>query len=408
MNNNNKNNDYYVVPTQNLIERGTICIFVMFDIPKVLDFSTLLKSYFNCLRRKHKKEYAVDFHIRSDILLEDLMNAINSRTYKINPSTCFGIALPKFREIWAAEFVDRIPQTLMVDLLTPYYVPRFIETTYSCIKDRGTHKAREKAIELIESISNHYTKDAWILKMDITNYFGEINKNILWGIYEKDLPKDSVLTDLLKQIIFNNPTENPIIRNSSALSQVPYKKRLANSKKDCGLPIGNITSQFSGNVYLDEIDHWSVKYGIKGYVRYVDDILVIDDDLERLKRFEKEFKERLWETRQLTISDEKSKLVYARDGIMFLGAKILPNRTYTRNFTLGKVKSFLNTFEKEAKEKTLDELAEYLPRINSWLGLLRGFNEFKFRRRMCERIWKASTGRIHYDKEYTKMFVQKK
>ena len=379
----------------------------MIDIPKILDFSTLLGAYFSCLRRKRGKEYAVDFHIRCDKILEDLMNKINSRKYKISPSTCFGISLPKFREIWAAEFIDRIPQTLMVDLLTPYYIPRFIETTYSCIKERGTHRAREKAIELIESISNHYTANAWILKMDITNYFGEIDKNILWGIYEKDLPKDSVLTDLFKQIIYNNPTENPIIKNSSALVQVPFKKRLKNSKKDCGLPIGNITSQFSGNVYLDEIDHWSVAYGVKGYIRYVDDILVIDDDLYRLQKFEKDFKEKLWETRRLTISDEKSKLVRARDGIMFLGAKILPNRTYTRNFTLGKVKLFLNIFEETAKEKTLKDLEDCLPRINSWLGLLRSFTEFKFRRRMCERIWKASNGRIHYNEQYTKMFVRK-
>ena len=146
----------------------------------------------------------------------------------------------------------------MVDnFLEPYFVPRLINTTYACLKDRGMHKACidvQKGMKHCKRIWGEY----YIIKMDVAKYFQNINKSILYRILNEKI-QDEKLMKLLKEIIYSNNGET-------------------------GLAIGNYTSQMFANIYLNEVDQYiKQKLRCKYYYRYMDDSIVLIQTKEEAK-----------------------------------------------------------------------------------------------------------------------------
>ena len=152
-------------------------------------------------------------------------------------------------------FKDRVVhQWYIEEFIKPFYVKRFINDSYACIEGRGTHKA---VFKLQKYLNENNNKDIYVLKCDIEKYFFNIDKDILFNTLKRDI-KDKYLLELTKKIIFDN------INN--------------------GLPIGNYTSQYFANIYLNELD-WFIKdnLGIKYYIRYMDDFIFLLDSKEECK-----------------------------------------------------------------------------------------------------------------------------
>ncbi len=106
-----------------------------------------------------------------------LHDDIESRTYRIQKSICFINFKPVQREIFAAEFRDRVVHHLIYNYIAPIYEKGFIYDSYSCRKGKGTHFGINRIKKFIRSCSKNYTTDCYILKLDIKGYFMAMNKH---------------------------------------------------------------------------------------------------------------------------------------------------------------------------------------------------------------------------------------
>ena len=226
-----------------------------------------------------------------------------------------------------------------------------------------------------------------------------INKPILYTKLEKFINEKHQSTDkdlilkLCKQLIFNDPTKYCIIKgNKSDWSDLPQTKSLFHSKPNCGLPIGNLTSQVFANFYMDSFDHY-VKHDLKirYYGRYVDDFVIVHEDKEYLKKLVIKLSKYLKSELQVTIHPKKVYLQHYSKGVKFLGTVIKPNRIYIANRTKG---NFYNAIEKQNKiiqnhKPTKEEKSAFLSSMNSYLGIMKHYESYNLRKRM---IFKRLSG----------------
>jgi hypothetical protein len=257
---------------------------------------------------------------------------------------------------------------------------------------KGTHFGIGRIDRFIRQCSANYTKDCYILKLDLQGFFMSINKNILFAklehfIKEKynETDKDLIIK-LCKQVIFNDPTKNCIIKgNKSDWDNLPQTKSLFHSKPYCGLPIGNLTSQVFANFYMDSFDHF-VKHDLKirYYGRYVDDFVIVHEDKEYLRNLIPKLSEYLQSVLQTTIHPKKIYLQHYSKGVKFLGTVILPNRIYIADRTKG---NFYNAIEKQNQiardhKPTKEEQQAFQSSMNSYLGIMKHYKSYKLRKQM--------------------------
>lgn len=243
----------------------------------------LFQAYYDAQRNKRSTVNVMAFEIDYETKLFDLYKEIKSGKYKISRSVCFISFDPVRREVFAADFRDRIIHHLIYNYINSYFERLFINDSYSCRVGKGTSYGIKRADHFIRSCSRNYKKDCYILKMDISGYFMSMDRNVLYQKIERTLNRfradikfdfDLVLR-LIRKIIFHNPTKNCVIRGTKDdWVGLPRSKSLFFAGKDKGFPIGNLTSQLFGNVYLNDFDHFiKYKLGFKHYGRYVDDFL---------------------------------------------------------------------------------------------------------------------------------------
>ena len=183
-------------------------------------------------------------------------------------SITFIVDKPVKREIFAGDFRDRVVHHLIINKLNHLFEKDFIFDSYACRRGRGTHFGIARIDRFIRQCSQNYTKDCYILKLDIQGFFMGINKNILhqkvwfylWKSYlESGSTQEEfeIFEDLIRKVIFNIPSQN-CTKNSSPKKWkgLPKSKSLFNSPNNKGLPIGNLTSQVFANVYLTEFDNY--------------------------------------------------------------------------------------------------------------------------------------------------------
>lgn len=252
----------------------------------------LFQAYFSCRKNKRKTTQALEFELNYQEELIKLYQEINSFSYKPKRSIAFIIEKPVKREIFAGHFRDRIIHHLIFNKLNELFEKEFIHDSYSCRVNKGTSYGIKRVDRFIRRRSQNYTRDCYILKLDIAGFFMNIDKNILFKklknfIFKKYKNNDrKLLLYLCQKVIFNNPCKNCIIKGKiSNWDGLPKNKSLFFSKKDCGLPIGNLTSQIFANFYLNEFDHFlKHKLKINFYGRYVDDFIIVHKSKNFLKK----------------------------------------------------------------------------------------------------------------------------
>ena len=344
---------------------------------------------FQCARKhKSKKEYIKVFERNLHNNLVELRDEIYEKRYKPQPSVCFIINDPKKREIFAANFRDRIVHHLYYNYTYDLFNRNFIEDSYSCRKGKGTHYGIHRLEKHIREESENYTKDAYVLKMDIKGYFIHIYRPLLLSIVNSTLDKmmfrkDSMthnmycefidfelVKHLSKVIILFNPVENCIVRSKrNEWLSLDKSKSLFYCGEGCGLPIGNLTSQLFSNVYLNILDQYIKRVlRCKHYGRYVDDFYVVSKDKEFLKHIVGEIEKFISQSLKLEIQKKKTHIVNIKHGVDFLGAFILPYRTYVSNKTLKRIRTHLYQFQHYGTD------ADVVNMVNSYLGV---FSHYK-------------------------------
>lgn len=336
-------------------------------------FQDIFKAYMSCRQRKRNSSSAMAYETRFERRLDDLLNELNSGSYKIGRSEVFVVDKPKPREIWAAQFKDRVVHHLVYNDVGEWFESRFIEDTFSCIKGRGTLAGSNRLMDFHRRATNNYSSDCWYLQFDIANYFVSIDKNILWRMVESKIGSESLTSRLIKQIIFYDPTENAIIKKGSDFSIVPFHKSLWNSDKSKGLPIGNLTSQFLSNVYLDPLDKF-IKHKLKQryYARYVDDAVIISNSKDDLEACLKNISDFMENELLLKLHPDKCFIRKASQGINFVGYIVKPYRRYSRRSTID-----------AAKKSSRNIGIESISSVNSYLGIIKHSASYNIRKEIC-------------------------
>jgi hypothetical protein len=366
---------------------------VLFDTAKAeFSIEEVFRAYHNCRSNKRNTANAIAFEVDYEHNLVQLHKDLNKGTYKIGRSIAFIVDNPVKREIFAADFRDRVVHHLVIVKLNHFFEKQFLYDSYSCRVGKGTHFGIQRMYKFIRQCSKNYTKDCYILKLDLRGFFMSINKEILYAkleefINEKYQQADKqMLIKLCKQVIFNDPTKNCIIKgNKSDWNNLPQTKSLFHSKPNCGLPIGNLTSQVFANFYMDSFDHYC-KHDLKirYYGRYVDDFVIVHEDKEYLKKIIPILSEYLQTELQVTIHPKKIYLQHYSKGVKFLGTVILPNRIYIADRTKG---NFYNAIEKQNQitldhKPTKEEQQAFQSSMNSYLGIMKHYKTYKLRKEM--------------------------
>lgn len=348
----------------------------MLDLKNQYSYEDIFSAYMDCRQSKRNSPSAMAFELRFEMNLLELLDEVNNGTYQIGPSEVFVQEWPKPREIWAATFRDRVVQHLVHAGVALYFERRFIEDTFSCIKGRGTLGASNRLVDFHRRITNNYDTDCWVLQFDVKNFFVSINKHLLWKRYEDVLGLDSLTSKLLHQIIWNDPTENPIIKKQCRFELVPGHKSLWNSPFHKGLPIGNLTSQTSSNVHMDPLDKF-VKHVLRAkfYIRYVDDAVILSHDKDYLHECLRRISDFIENELDMELHPDKCSVFPASQGINFVGYIVKPWRRYPRRMTVDSAK--------KAAERSPDPGAT--ASLNSYLGIMKHADSYNLRRNLCRR-----------------------
>lgn len=361
-------------------------------------YHDILEAYLDCRQYKRSTHSATEFEMCFEQNLLELLEEINTCTYRISPSRGFVVIWPKIREVWAAQFRDRIVHHLIYRDIAPYFIARTINTNCACIKGRGTLLASQYLEKFLRSATENWSKKAWVLQLDIKNFFVSISKDILWNIMKAHIGEESLTAKLMKMVIYNNPTHRAIVKQGTDFSIVPHHKSLWNTDNAHGMPIGDLTSQLcASGIYLDGLDKF-VKHVLKCryYVRYVDDAVLVSKDRSKLEFWKDCIIDWLYKERALTVSPTKTIIKPANAGINFVGRIVLPFRSYPRNMTVHRAKRAA----KALKAEPLD--ADCISSVNSYLGLIRHSNSYNLRKQICEMCTIPTF--IGCDSDYTKVF----
>ena len=262
---------------------------------------------------------------------------LSAKAYRPGHFTVFAITDPKLREVWAADFKDRITHHLLVSKIEPIWEKMFIHDSYACRKDKGAHKAIHKIKKILAN-----DPDFYYLHVDVRGFFTNIDRKVLFSLLSKKV-KNPDLLYLIKLIVFHDPKSNYIIKGDrKLLFSIPKHKSLFGVADGKGLPIGNYTSQFFANVYLNELDQYAKRIlKCRHYFRYMDDILILEKNREKLASCIKAIDLFLKSKLNLELHTKKTILQRADKGINFLGFIIRPAYTLSRKRVVGNLKTKL-------------------------------------------------------------------
>jgi len=265
-------------------------------------------------------------------------------SWQPRPFQFFDIFDPKHRTIAVSDYRDRVVHHALVNVLEPIYEKTFISDSYATRKGKGVHAAVFRAQHFLQ-------EHEFYLKTDIEKFFDSVNHDILLRILARKI-KDRRLLLICEKIV-----------------------RHGNSAAPFGLPIGNRTSQFFANVYLDSLDHFlKDQIGLQGYVRYMDDFVLFEKDKKRLKLLRNAAEDFLWDKLQLRLKPSATFLNRRQNGLPFLGRRIFPGIIRLRTENLRRITRRMDLRERQLLRGELDEQA-FLHSMNSYWAMLSFYPE---------------------------------
>jgi len=317
----------------------------------IVDFENLLLAARQAQRGKRFRENVLAFNYNLEQELHQLQFELQTQTYVPGNYRTFQIWDPKPRLISAAPYRDRVVHHALCNIIVPILERSFILDTYANRVGFGTHRA-------LKRFTNFAWSDRYILQCDIRKYFPSIDHEILKTIIRRKLkcPKTLWLIDTI--IDHSNPQEPAIEYFPGDTLFTPIERRQ-------GLPIGNLTSQFFANLYLNGFDHF-VKETLKArhYLRFVDDFALFADDWQFLADARQAIEAYL-ATLRLRIHPIKSQLFETCYGANFVGFRILPDRIRVRNDNLRRARRRFKQLQQDYAAGRLS-LENLIQRLQSW------------------------------------------
>jgi retron-type reverse transcriptase len=313
--------------------------------PRLISFPNLLRAAVLAGRGKRHLANVARFHFDLEKHLCRLQDDLRTRTFEIYE--------PKRRLISAAPFRDRVVHHALCRVLQPVFEPTFIFDSYACRKGKGTHAA-------VDRFSTFARRNRYVLKCDVSKYFPSIDLEILEELITRKVKDRDVLWLVHLLIDHSNPQE-PVqewYRGDDLFTPTEGRR---------GLPLGNQTSQFFANVYLNPFDHW-VKQRLRArcYIRYVDDFVVFSDDKGWLAEARQRCRERL-DGLRLRLHPHKSVISRVQGGTRFLGYRVFPGHRLVPRENVTRMKRRLKRMQAGYARGELS-LPDVQRRLAAWLG----------------------------------------
>lgn len=370
-------------------------------------FEALYKAYIDCRRHKRKTYHAMKFEENCELELLKLERELKAHIYLPSRSICFVVTEPTLREVFAANFRDRIVHHLLYNYLEPIFEPIFIAQSYACRKGKGAGKSLKDIKKYSRKITKNHTKTAYFMHLDIRGFFMSLKKDVLFRIITEKIRNPEILW-LIETVIFHDPTKDFTAKSDKSLfAKIPPYKSLFHIPPNQGLPIGNLTSQFFANVYLNELDQFAKHHlKIKYYLRYVDDFLILSNDKSELDDWQKEIDFFLRQRLGLELNAEKQILQNIDMGIDWLGYIVKPDYILSRKRIVEAFKQKLYFFDQDLQkypdivdkgqlplpfledDPPLRAIEKMLATVNSYFGHFKHADTFQLRKSLWETKFK--------------------
>lgn len=335
-------------------------------------YDNLYLAWKKARKGKTLKDYVIDFETNLENNLKELKYELETFTYKPSPLTTFVIRDPKTRKISASHFRDRVVHHALCNVIEPILSKDFIYDSFANQKGKGTHLAIRRFERFLRRVKSKprfagggqrllfkETYYGYALKADIRHYFDTVDHEILLHIIGRRI-KDRDVLWLISMILNNHKTE------------VAGK----------GMPIGNLTSQFFANVYLNELDHF-VKHilKVKYYLRYVDDFIILHRDKKTLERWQEAIDQFLKDSLKVELHPDKTRIVTLDEGVTLLGFRIFHYYRLLKKSNARRIIKRLERFRKLYNNGKISR-EEALTRFEGWFAYAEFANTYNLRTRL--------------------------
>jgi len=335
----------------------------------IFSHETLFLAYKKARKGKTLKNYVIEFEKDLNKNLMDLHNELKNQTYKPKPLETFILRDPKTRTISKSDFRDRIIHHAIVNILEPIFEKIFIYDSCANRKGKGNLFAlkrfnifKRKVSENGKIILNKFNDNNYVygycLKCDIKHYFQEVNHEILIKIIKKKIADEKVIW-LIERILNNY-----------------------SNKRGSGMPLGNLTSQFFANIYLNELDYF-IKHKLKAkyYLRYVDDFVILHEFKEQLEKWKEQIQTFLEENLKIELHKDKSKIIPLSRGIDFVGFRNFYYFRLLRKRNIRKIRAKIKEYEKGEMD-----FNAFYESFQGWNAYARWADSYKLREELFERM----------------------
>lgn len=264
----------------------------------ITSWSNLYLAFKKACKHKKSKSETTEWMYNCEKYLLELQAELIEQRYHPQPYKYFTIREPKERIISVAAFRDRVVHHALVNIIESYFEAVFIKDSYATRKAKGLHLA-------VTAAQSYACRYEWYLKLDILKFFASVNHDILLRLINRKIKDPAVMS--LCRIILSNQTASMGLEENR------------------GLPVGNLTSQFFANIYLNQLDHFVKQtLGFRAYVRYMDDFILFSDDSQELKEALKQIEHYVQQQLELRIKPKSLQINRVTHGIPYLGYRIFP------------------------------------------------------------------------------------
>lgn len=338
---------------------------------KLCSYDNLLLAWQRARKHKTLKPYVIEFekNLKENLLALKIELLLHS--YRPRPLKTFILRDPKTRVISKSDFRDRVVHHAVCNIIEPMFDKSFIYDSYANRKGKGVLRALKRFDLFKRRVSKNNTSECFVLKADIRHYFDTVDHETLINILRRKIKDDKIIW-LIRIILCN------------------HKTKLVGK----GMPLGNLTSQFFANGYLNELDQF-VKHALKAkhYVRYVDDFVILHRSRERLEYYKHEINVFLNDNLLLDLHPEKSKVLLASRGVCFLGI---------RNYSYHKLLKKSNL--RKIRRKVLELKTDYDSRqvsydlafatLEGWLAYSKAANSYRQRQEIINFFERLLPGKV--------------
>lgn len=312
---------------------------------KIITFENICEAYRKAALGRRYTYEVLSFRNNLEENLIAIQEDLVTRTYQPGRYWTFNLYEPKKRMIYVSPFRDRVIHHAIMNVIEPIWNHLFIYDSYACRKMKGSHDAMYRVVKFFREAKQKWDR-VYCLKSDVTKFFPSINHHILMEIIERKIKCRDTL-DLIRQIVFNAGDESD-----------PDSKNM---------PIGSLLSQWSANLYLNELDyHIKHMMRVKFYGRYMDDFVLLEGDKSLLHAYKAEISTFLQDRLRLQMNP-KSDIYPADRGIDFVGYRIWPSYRLVRKKALVRATKRFKRLSHDYEHGLVD-LAHVNSSVMSWFG----------------------------------------